>query len=206
MESTSFESKVVFNIQFGDDYQVEYIVYIERGDYDINLDDWLVSEGDTEASESEDDDVVAYEATIGGTRELERAVEELDHFQVIDVDDLDSDTDLTIRAETGQKLGVLFFSQDEDTALDFEENFRMSSTDTQMLYSTGDVAWELEEGEVYYWYRSYVASRDAVEGEAEVKFFIEQGRDELEYTVDFVFGDRVNEEEVEDWDWAEFEE
>lgn len=59
--------------------------------------------------------------TIDTMRRLETAVQDLNHFWVVNVDDLTSDDSLTIYAETEQVNGVLLFSQDSNVNINRDE-------------------------------------------------------------------------------------
>lgn len=59
--------------------------------------------------------------TIDNMRRLETAVQDLNHFWVVNVDDLTSDDSLTIYAETEQVNGVLLFSQNSNVNINRDE-------------------------------------------------------------------------------------
>jgi len=59
--------------------------------------------------------------TIDTMRRLETAVQDLNHFWVVNVDDLTSDDSLTIYAETEQVNGVLLFSQNSNVNINRDE-------------------------------------------------------------------------------------
>lgn len=59
--------------------------------------------------------------TIDTMRGLETAVQDLNHFWVVNVDDLTSDDSLTIYAETEQVNGVLLFSQNSNVNINRDE-------------------------------------------------------------------------------------
>jgi hypothetical protein len=137
--------------------------------------------------------------------ELEEAVDSMDHFYVVSIDDLESDHELTIYPEGGQIIGILFFSQNSDLELDYDEIFL--NDDRIMMYPTGDFAWALEEAGVYYWFVSYAIDRNAEDGEHQILYYAEQSDEELEFTVTFSFGNMLATDDIEDMaNWEEFEE
>lgn len=76
-----------------------------------------------------------------------------------------------------------------------------------MLYPTGDLAQDLEEGGVHYWFSSYIASRDADVGQAAIDYTVQRSTDPEEdiiFSVTFEFGQSLD-GNTEEWDWHQFE-
>jgi hypothetical protein len=200
------DSSVTFRIKdmsFGSNLDLEYTVA-------FYLDDWDSDEYYAYAFDYSDyayyEEYSDYEYGINNMNELEEAVDSMDHFYVVSIDDLQSDEELMIYPEAGQIIGILFFSQDSDLEIDFDELFLHDEDTRAFLYPTAEFAWDLEEHEVYYWFVSYAVDRNADEGENQILFF-ETGGDQFDFIITFSFGNMLATDDIQDMEgWEEFEE
>jgi hypothetical protein len=122
-------------MSFGSTMDLEYTVEFELDEWDS---DAYYAYAYDFSDYSYEYDYSEYDYGIADMFELEEAVDSMDHFYVVSIDDLESDHELTIYPEGGQIIGILFFSQNSDLELDYDEIFL--NDDRIMMYPTGDFA------------------------------------------------------------------
>jgi len=114
-------------MQFGATFDLGFSAEFELDQW--NSDWYYYADDDEYYSDYYEESVTEYEYGINDMNELEEAVDDMDHFYVVSMDDVNSDGELNIYPEPGQVIGILFFSQNSDAELEFDEIFR--DTDEQ---------------------------------------------------------------------------
>lgn len=152
VEETSAQIRFrIKGMSFGSSLDLAYYVNFELDDW--NSDDYFENLSDFDAEE----DYSTYEYGISNYVTLTEVADEMDLFYVLNVDEVEADVELSLYPDSGQIVGVLFYSQLSDLELDFTEDY-LEDAEDKRLFPTDDFAWNLEDSTVHYWFTSYAVS------------------------------------------------
>ena len=204
------EATIDFRIKamsFGSALDFDFLVNFELDDW--NSDNYYSYGGDYSYYYYSDYEYEysSFEGSIRNANDLHDAIDEnMDDFYVFNLDAI-SDGEFKIYPERGQVIGLLGFSQNEEMEIDFEELFL--DAEVIPMFPTADFAYELESHGIFYWFISYAVDRKADETypAAEIAYVLDDGEDEINFSIIFEFGNVLEEPDLEQMEnWEEFDE